>query len=264
MYRHVIVPFDGILEHRAVLAPAADLAWRCGAKLVVVTTNASDHEDVKLVLKHQAITKSGADVDFWVDLGIEIDEALLGAAAHRTDPVVCITSRHQTKGLLRPKVVDTPLPGRVLVGAPCPVVVVGPETDVSRGLQFSTLYLPTDEVGGGERAAELAVEWAVTFRVNLHLVAMVPRGGDSGPVVAEAEALLARVRAVVPHTLLEVIETDHPGAALAAIASDDADGLVLLGRTGAEGDEPLGPYAAEAVAASRRAVVFPPVSSPAG
>ena len=44
MYQHVIVPFDGGLEARAALAPASDLAWRCGAKVVVVSTTAIDDE----------------------------------------------------------------------------------------------------------------------------------------------------------------------------------------------------------------------------
>ena len=67
MYQHVIVPFDGTLEARAVLAPAADLAWRCGAKVVIVSTTAIDDDVVQDLLKSQAIAKSGADIDFWVD-----------------------------------------------------------------------------------------------------------------------------------------------------------------------------------------------------
>lgn len=258
MYRHVIVPFDGVLEHRAVLAPGADLAWRCGAKVVIVTTNASDDADVRAILKTQAMAKSGRDADFWADLGIEIDQALLAAADNRVDPIVCVTSRHRTTGLIRKRTTVTPLPAAVMRHAPCPVVVIGPEVDVSRGLPFSALYVPVDPQVGGEPAAALAVEWALTFRLTVHLVAMVPPGADAlRRSMAGAEELLARVKAVTPNALLEVIETAQPAAALAAIASDDADGVVMLGATGGDDHHLLGPFAAEVVALSRRAVVFP-------
>jgi nucleotide-binding universal stress UspA family protein len=263
MYRHVIVPFDGILEHRAVLAPGADLAWRCGAKVVIVATNDSTDPDIEAILKAQAMQRSGTDADFWVDLGIDIDGALLGAAAHRDDPVICITQRHRRPGLLKRRPSLTPVPARVLREAPCPVVFVGPEADVSRGLPFSTLYVPVEPEVGGEVAATLAAAWALTFRVAVHLVASV--APDAGPDVRasaldQARALLARVQAVTPEVRLDVIETERPAAALAAIAGDDPDGVVMLGGTGGDHHDALGPYAAEVVATSRRAVVFPPAS----
>lgn len=261
MYRHVIVPFDGVLEHRAVLAPGADLAWRCGAKVVIVATNESTDPDVEAILKAQAMQRSGTDADFWVDLGIDIDSALLGAAAHRPDPVICITQRHRQGGLLKRRSSLTPLPARVLREAPCPVVVVGPEADVSRGLPFATLYVPVDPDVGGEAAAALAAAWSLTFRVAVQLVVSVAPGtGTASPTVVAARELLARVQAVTSDVRLEVIETEQPAAALAAIAGDDPDGVVMLGGTGGDHHAPFGPFAAEVVATCRRAVVFPPAS----
>lgn len=259
MYRHVIVPFDGVLEHRAVLAPGADLAWRCGAKVVIVATNDSNDPDIEAILKSQAMQRSGSDADFWVDLGIDIDEALLGAAAHRADPVICVTQRHRQGGFLKRRSSLTALPARVLREATCPVVVVGPEVDVSRGLPFATLYVPVEPAVGGEAAAALAAAWSLTFRVSVQLVASVAPGAGSAPIDAARE-LLARVQAVTPEVGLDVIETEQPAAALAAIAGDDPDGVVMLGGTGGDHDAPLGPFAAEVVATCRRAVVFPPTS----
>jgi nucleotide-binding universal stress UspA family protein len=259
MYRHVIVPFDGVLEHRAVLAPGADLAWRCGAKVVIVATNDSNDPDIEAILKSQAIQRSGSDADFWVDLGIDIDSALLAAAANRADPIICITQRHRQGGLLKRRSALTPLPARVLREATCPVVVVGPEADVGRGLPFATLYVPAEPESGGEDAAGLAAAWSLTFRVSVQLVASVAPG--STPAAAdEARHLLERVQAVTPQAHLDVIETAHPAAALAAIAGEDPDGVVMLGGTGGDQHSPLGPFAAEVVATCRRAVVFPPAS----
>ncbi len=263
MYRHVIVPFDGVLEHRAVLAPGADLAWRCGAKVVIVTTNDSNDPDIEAILKSQAMQRSGSDADFWVDLGIDIDAALLRAAAHRDDPIICVTQRHRQGGLLKRRPSLTLLPERVLREAPCPVVVVGPEADVSRGLPFATLYVPVEPEVGGEAAAALAASWSLTFRVGVHLVASV--APDAGPgrtalALDAARELLARVQAVTPDVRLDVIETERPAAALAAIAGDDSDGVVMLGGTGGDEHTLLGPFAAEVVATCQRAVVFPPAS----
>ena len=68
VYENVIVAFDGSGQGRAALAPAGDLAWRCGAKIVIVNnTDASDRAS-REALKTRAMSLSGADVDFWVDL----------------------------------------------------------------------------------------------------------------------------------------------------------------------------------------------------
>lgn len=261
MNRHVIVPYDGILENRAAIAPAADLAWRCGAKLVAVSTTDIDDEVVQALLKSQAIAKSGADADFWVDPGLEIGAALLEAARHRSDPVICLATRHRASGVLRKKTSTTPLPVDVLRHAECPILVIGPEVDVSRGLPFTALYVPVDDSFDSRRGALLAAEWARTFRVSVHLLAMVsPGAGESGPSPVVA-ALHQMVAERAPGIRLDLVETARPAAALAAIAGEDPDGVVMLGSAGGDEREPLGAFAAEVVATSRRAVVFAP---PAG
>ena len=131
MFHHVIVPFDGTLEARAALAPAADLAWRCGAKMVIVTTLAIDDEAAQYVLKSQAIAKSGADVSFWVDAHAELGDAVLEATRFRSDPIVCMASRYRNTGLVRRKQTPSALPEAVLRHASVPVLIVGPEADLS-------------------------------------------------------------------------------------------------------------------------------------
>jgi hypothetical protein len=74
----------------------------------------------------------------------------------------------------------------------------------------------------------------------------------------EVLALHEMVAAAAPGADLEVIESAQPAAALVAIAGEDADGVILLGGTGGDEKAPLGPFAAEVVATSRRAVAFAP------
>src|SRR5262245_7669669 len=68
VFQNVIVPFDGSLPARAALAPAADLAWRCGGRIVIVNNTDASDKASRDALKSRAMSMSGADVDFWVDV----------------------------------------------------------------------------------------------------------------------------------------------------------------------------------------------------
>lgn len=256
MYQHVIVPFDGGIEARAALAPAADLAWRYGAKVVVVSTMAVEDEAVQYVLKSQANAKSGADVDFWVDLDTDLGEALLEATRFRADPVICVASRHRNQGVVRKRKVPTPLPEAVLRRSMVPVLIIGPETDLVRGLGLGELVMPIDDSPESVRAARLAAEWARDLRVAVRFLFIVPPGlGDPLPP-EPVQAIFEEIRAQVPGVSLEVIETERPAAALVAIAAEGMDAVILLPRTGATERAVLDPFADEVVNTSRRAVLL--------
>ncbi len=198
MYRHVIVPFDGrSLEGRSALAPAADLAWRFGAKVVIVTTTSIDDEALRVALKSQAMAKSGTDVDFWVDLDTDIGEALLSAVEHRDSPIVCVASRPRTSGVMRKKRTTSPLPESVLRRSPVPVVVVGPETDLSRGLPLASLFVPIDADPQSVQAVGLAVDLAEELRLAVSLLHIVEPGG-TGRAPEPVSALVAAARARLP------------------------------------------------------------------
>ena len=64
-------------------APANDLAWRCDARMVVVSNTDAGDQSSKAAVKLQAIAKSGADVEFWIDLEHPLAEAALKAVAYR-------------------------------------------------------------------------------------------------------------------------------------------------------------------------------------
>jgi hypothetical protein len=256
MYKHVIVPFGGGLEARAAFAPAADLAWRCGAKVVIVSTTAIEDDVVKHIVKSQAIAKSGADVDFWVDLGTELGDALLDAVKFRPDAVICLVSRYRTTGVVRKKQVATPLPEVVLRRSSVPVLVIGPETDLSRGLPMTAIHVPIDETPEAARAVAMAGSLATELRLGVRLLYMAPPGAAYSRPPAAVKALVSVARSSAPDVTLDVIETARPAAALVAIAAEDPDGIILLPGTGGDEHAPLGPFAREVVDTSKRAVLL--------
>ena len=256
MYKHVIVPFDGLAETRAVLAPAADLAWRCRAKLVIVTTNSVHDDALQVALKSQAIAKSGSDVDFWVDLDRPLDEALLEAARHRPSSVLCVTSRHRLHGMRRR---ETPLPAAVMQAPTVPVVVIGPEMDVTAGLPMSDLYLAVDAAPGAFRAARLAAEWARRFRLGVHLVVVVPHGVDEGAATKPFRPLLTEVAKIAPEASLGVLATSDPAGAFIAMVNAQRDAIMVLPPPGDDAPRPLGDVVEQIVSGSTRPVLIAPI-----
>jgi nucleotide-binding universal stress UspA family protein len=258
MFQHVIVPFDGTLEARAALAPAADLAWRCGAKVVIVSTTGVEDEVVHFVLKSQAIAKSGSDIDFWIDPELELGDAVLEATKFRADPIICMASRYRGAGLVRKRHTAAPLPEAVLRHSMVPIVVIGPEMDLTRGLPLAELVMPIDDSPESVRSARLAAEMATALRIGVRFLVIVPpEVGDPRPPEAVRE-IFDEIRARLPAISLEVIETERPAAALVAIADEQRDAVILLPRTGGDERGPFDSFTAEVVATSHLAVVLAP------
>jgi hypothetical protein len=141
-----------------------------------------------------------------------------------------------------------------------PVVVVGPETDLSRGLPLASLFVPIDADPQSVQAVGLAVDLAEELRLAVNLLHMVEPGG-TGRAPEPVSALVAAARARLPRTAFDLIETSDPAAALVAIAAEDDDGGILLPRSGTpDADTGLSPFAAEVIRTSLRAVVLPPLA----
>jgi nucleotide-binding universal stress UspA family protein len=261
MYRHVIVPFDGEVETRAVLAPAADLAWRCRAKLVIVTTTSVHDEGLQIALKSQAIAKSGADIDFWVDLERPLDEALLEAARHRPGSIIGVTSRHRQHGRRRR---PTALPAAVMASPIVPVVVIGPQVDVTAGLPMTDVYIAVDTVPAVFRAVRLAAEWGRQFRLGVHLVAVAAPGADERAATEPFRRLLSEVGKLAPEASLGVLESSDPTAALVAMVNDLPGSVIVLPSPGAEADAPLGDALDRVISGSERPVLIAPIAPNGG
>jgi nucleotide-binding universal stress UspA family protein len=256
MYKQVIVPFDGEAETRAVLAPAADLAWRCGAKLVIVSTNSVDDLGLRVALKSQAIANSGADVDFWVDLDRPLDDALLEAARHRPASLIFVTSRHRQDG---GRERDTPLPAAVLRSPRVPVVIIGPDVDVTAGLPMTDLYLAVGLAPGSFRAARLAAEWARHFRLGVHLVAVVPPGTDEVAATEPFRPLLGEM-AKFARVTLDVLEATDAASAFLATVNDQPGSILVLPPPG-DVRAPLGDRLEELMSQSSRPILLAPIPS---
>ena len=261
LYQNVIVPFDGSLPARAALAPAADLAWRCGGRIVIVNnTDASDRAS-RDALKARAMSMSGADVDFWVDTGHSVGRAVIDAAEFRADPIVCIPVRMKTTGLRRKPVLQA-MAAEVLREAPAPVLVIGPETDTGRGLAMAEIIVSLDGSEASEVVLPVAVAWARELKLRLALVGVV-REGAGGQDGHESETAylrshLATVADEVPDASFELIEAVDPATGLIARLSRTPDAVVAMsthGRSGVD-DTPLGSVARSVMLASSRPLLF--------
>jgi len=254
MYDNVIVPFDSSLELRAALAPASDLAWRCRAKVVVVNTTPAADEESRLVLKSQAMSMSGADVDFWVDLDVDVGDALVDAVRYRSRPIVFVASRYRRTGLLGRSRTVIPPPPQVFTDVDVPVVVIGPEADVSRGLNVVEVLVLDDGTAPAERALRLAARWGQGLRVDVRVVAVV--SASDHDTVARVQGRFAAHMGAAPGASLEVLASDRPATTMVAMADRRPDAVIMAGRGEPSGGSPLDPVVAELVATSPRAVVI--------
>jgi nucleotide-binding universal stress UspA family protein len=262
MYQNVIVPFDGSLPARAALAPAADLAWRCGGRVVIVNNTEASDAASRDALKSRAMSMSGADVDFWVDVGGSVGHALVEAARFRDDPIICIPVRSKTGGLRRKPVVSA-VAAEVLRESPVPVLVIGPETDVSRGLTMGEVVVALDGSAASEMALPTAVELAGGLKARVTLVGVV-REGAGGEAGHEAEAAYLRghrERMASEGGLdagYELIEAVDPATGLIDRLARDDDAIVVMsthGRSGVD-DKPLGGVAQGVLLRSPRPMLF--------
>jgi hypothetical protein len=178
VYQNVIVPNDRSREGRVVFASAADLAWRCGARVVNVSNTDVSDRSSKEALKQLAISRSAADVEFWVDLDHSLADAVLMAASFRPDPIICAASAAAAQRLVgRGRNTISPVVVQLAERADVPVVVVGPVADTSRGLPMTEVVVALD--GSAESATMLAsaAEWARQFRLRMVLTAFTHRDG---------------------------------------------------------------------------------------
>jgi nucleotide-binding universal stress UspA family protein len=261
VYENVIVPFDGSLPARAALAPAADLAWRCGARIVIVNnTEASDQKSRK-ALKSRAMSMSGADVDFWVDAGTSIGHAVVEAARYRDRAVICLPVRRKSGGLRRRPTLSA-VAAEVLVESPVPVLVIGPEADVSRGLPLSELVVALDGSSESEQVLPLAVDWAQDLKLRLMLAGVVSddAGGPDSHTAERAylQGHVERVSDRVRDATAELIEAVDPATGLYAELERREDAVIAMsthGRSGVDG-RPLGSVSLGVLLRSPRAVLF--------
>lgn len=258
VYENVIVPFDGTLPGRAALAPAADLAWRCGARIVIVNNTEVHDVESRSALKSRAMSLSGADVDFWVDTQHDLGDALVEATKFRSHPMICIAIRGKQGGL-RKKLVLPAIAEQVLGNTDVPVLVIGPNCDVSRGLPMVEVVASLDGSPGSEEILRAAIDWARMLKLKLILVGVVAESSP-GPHTGEIEYLRAHAVAAqqqVPQTTFEIIKAKDPTSGLVDYMQAHDDAILAMTTHGrSPGKGILGSVALGVVANSPRAVLF--------
>jgi nucleotide-binding universal stress UspA family protein len=238
VYDTVIVPFDGTQPGRAALAPAADLAWRCGARVVIVNNADVSDPSSRQALKARAMSMSGADVDFWVDVNRDLGESLVEATRYRPNPLIAIAMKN--KPGLRKRFSLTPVAEQVLRLAEVPVLVVGPNTEIDQGLPMTEIVASLDGSPASEQILGLAAYWAHHMKVRLTLVGVVAETSP-GPHAGEIEYLeshTASLQVHVPDTTYELLSSSDPVTGLVEYMRTRPDAVLCMsthGRTGGRG-----------------------------
>ncbi len=257
VYDNVIVPFDGALSGRVALAPAADLAWRCGARVVIVNNTEVSSAQAQSALKARAMSMSGSDVDFWVDPDHDLAGALLEAARFRERPLLCVAMR--SKPVLRKRFTLPSMVEQVLGGATGPVLVIGPNCDTSRGLPMLEIVVTLDGSTASEAVLPVAVQWAQTLKLDVVLIGVVAanraasHAGETEYLENHAAALRDQVRSVT----YELIEADEAADGIVAFLRGREDAVLCMSTHGrSAGRSGVGRVAVGVIGASPRAIVL--------
>lgn len=259
VYENVIVPFDGSVQGRAALAPAADLAWRCGARVVIVNNTDASDKASREAIKSRAMMLSGADVDFWVDLKNPLGSALVEAAKYRANPIICVSAKQKQGGLLRGKRPSLPaIADEVVRTSPVPVLVIGQETDVSQGLPLTELVVSTDGSESSQQILPLAASWARGLKLKLVLIGVVHEGAPNTEGEEEyLTGLVNRLSGQVPEVESELIRAPEPARGIIDfMGSRTASILAMCTHGRGAGKATLGGVSAKVVARSPRATLL--------
>jgi nucleotide-binding universal stress UspA family protein len=165
----------------------------------------------------------------------------------------------KTKAGLRKRFALTSLAEQVFRDAEVPVMVIGPNTDTSRGLPMVELVASLDGSPASEQILRTAAAWARTMKIKLILVGVVADNA-AGPHTGEIDYLKAHAAALssqVPDTTFELISAPDPVTGIVDFLRAHDDAVLLMsthGRSGGKGL--LGNVALGVLGRSPRAVVL--------
>ncbi len=258
MYDNLIVPYDGSSAGRSVLGPAKDLAWRCGARTVIVSNSDASEKASRRALKRKAKSLSGTDTDFWIDHDRSLADAVLAAVEHRSNPLVCLSVRPRGSIVARRVMLDFAA-ARILVLSEVPVMVVGPEADVTMGLPMTELVVSLDGSPESEEVLALAGRWARELRMALIVLGVSRTPADrSRSERRYLEDRLALLPSGIVSSRAHLIEGDDPGSSICGFLQEHPGALMMMsthGRSGVD-DDPLGSVAQSVMLHASRPVVF--------
>ncbi len=134
----------------------------------------------------------------------------------------------------------------VLVDAPAPVLVIGPEADVSSGLGMSEILVALDGSAESEQILPIAVDWAKTLKLQIVLAGVVREGaGGQETHTSETSYLrghLAKVAREVPDASFVLIEAIDPATGLCSHLAERPQAIGAMSTHGRSGvnSKPLG------------------------
>jgi hypothetical protein len=256
VYQNVIVPNDGTLEGRIALAPAGDLAWRCGARVVHVSNTDVSDKASKAVVKGHAIAQSAADAEFWIDLERPLAQASLEAAAYRSNPIFCVPSPSSKSRFGRRKAGLSSLAVDLATKAGVSVMVIGPAVEISRGLPMTEVIAVLDGGAGSDELVDLAEQWAQQFKLRLVLTAVAGPGAvDNRSTQQQYLEQRSHHRSAPGGVGIELVQGDDSLGGLIQMLTEHEDAVAMLPPT-AVGSAPSA-LAVEVITRSPRAIVLP-------
>lgn len=228
MPQTVIVPLDGSDFAERALAPAAELARRSGARVVVLTARYGGVVvEPRLYLEEAARAAGIDDPEPLVIEGRLAASSIVDVVAASADPVVCMaTHARRAAG----KAVFGSVAEEALRRIAAPIVLVGPSVPETRP-KFAEFVVGVDGSSLAEAMLPVAAAWARELGLSLTVVTVAesaspdqPHGhGEDG----EAAAMLERVAQRVPGWADAVREVLHGTTAADAIVD------FVTGRPGA-------------------------------
>jgi len=141
-----------------------------------------------------------------------------------------------------------------------PVLVIGPETDTSRGLPMTEIVVSTDGSEDSEQILPLAAEWSRSMKLKFTLIGVASEKSET--TRAESDYLserIAELRDRVPEARSELVRASDPVEGLLRFMDDHEDAILAMsthGRTGGSGRSAIGSVAQQVIARSKRAVLL--------
>lgn len=242
MPKTIIVPLDGSEFAERALAPAAALAERTGAEIIVMTSQIGG---VVVEPKHylaDAATEagiSGADVIVISDRSFVTGLKVIVADA--IDPLVCM-STHGHSGLV--EAVLGSKAGEAIRELRAPLLLVGPKVDSGVATRFDSVVVCTDGTPTSRTIVPEVSNWIRQLRLRAWVVQVLdakarhtPEAAGEEPAVevaadALAESLLTRDGAGINW---DVLHSDHIADAIVDYADGVPASLIAMathGRTG--------------------------------
>ncbi len=275
MFKHILVPLDGSVQAESALAPAALLARRCGADVLLLSTTKVHNTFPGLLTS--AAESQACTIEYYLSVTatllraeeVQVDTALLderparGIAAQSRgrgiDLIVMAThGRTSLAALLHPSVTwailgQSPVPVLALKRSPDKEECL-PEPALPRFLTAPTapIIVPLDGSRRAEHALPLAEEFARLYAHPLVLVRAVALPYLAGGIIdypmtlahlqewslEEARGYLKRKQEELTRTGLEVKTAGMFGEAVAstlACVRDEQAGLVVMASHGRSG-----------------------------